>query len=489
MKVYYNVFMHTKNSNNPLTIVVFGATGDLYQNKLSVSLFNLFVQNLLPKDFNVVGFARRSFSDLEFQNLTKEAILNKNKICDRIVLENFLTHLRYVQGDLASLESFKNLSIELGKKDVPARNAESIASAGGENKVCSNKLFYLAVSPDLYRIILKNISEAGLTVPCATGTIGDPARNASSIADAGGENKWTRVLIEKPFGKDIEDAKKLDQMLGELFDESQIFRIDHYLAYLAKGVAEKIMKLKFSGFLGFSEFSGFGGESVESSWNKENIEKVRIVFHEKDLVGKRGEFFDSLGALRDVGQNHMLQMLALVAMENPSLEKVGGLHKARQNVLEKLKISKISEVSAENKENKIVRGQYQGYLDEIGVNPDSKTETFFRIVLFVENLDWQDTPFVLEFGKALDKSEVFIEICFKDSKTCIDFPVSDENTLRDAYDKVFYDCILGDQTIFVSTGEVMAQWKIITEIIQKWQDVPLIIYKKGSKAEDITDRG
>src|SRR3989338_8621113 len=135
----------------------------------------------------------------------------------------------------------------------------------------------------------------------------------------------------------------------------------------------------------------------------------------------------------------------------------------------------------------MVRGQYEGYLVEPGIKPGSTTETFFRLVFFVDNLKWKNVPFILEFGKALDKSEVFIEIYFKYKKTCINFPVSNEHTLRDAYEKVFYDCLLGDQTIFISTDEVMAQWRLATDIIKKWQNVPLIIYKKGSKGEDINN--
>lgn len=425
-------------NKDPLTLIIFGATGDLYQNKLATALLHLFLGGLLPSEFRVVGFARRMMTDLEFQNFTRDAILIKNKNVDQEKLKKFLKLFSYTRGDLESLEDFKNLASTLGAED---------AKIG----FCTNKLFYLAVPPALYASIFSNIAYAGLTIPCAPST-GNRA------------GAWTRVLVEKPFGNDLAEAKRLDKMLGELFDESQIFRIDHYLAYLAKGVVDQILNFRF------------GGEETESRWNNENIKNVKIIFHEKDLVGKRGNFYDSVGAFRDVGQNHMLQMLALVAMDNPLGERSGGIHKARQKALEEVEL---------RKEYGMVRGQYEGYLKEPGVKDGSKTETFFRLNLFLNNPKWEGVPFILEFGKALDKSEVLIEVCFKQSKTCLNFPVSDEKTLRDAYEKVFYDCILGDQTIFASTGEVMAEWVIATDIIKKWENLPLVIYKQGSKAEDI----
>lgn len=425
-------------NKDPLTLIIFGATGDLYQNKLVTALFNLFSSGMLPLEFRVVGFARRLVTDLEFQNLTRDAILIKNKNVDQEKLKNFLKLFSYTQGDLENLQDFKNLASALGVEDA-------------KRGFCTNKLFYLAVPPALYSSIFTNIAYAGMTVPCAPST-----ENRASA--------WTRVLVEKPFGNDFAEAKKLDKMLGELFDESQIFRIDHYLAYLAKGVVDQILNFRF------------GPKETESRWNNENVQNVKIIFHEKDLVGKRGNFYDSVGAFRDVGQNHMLQMLALVAMDNPLYKESGGVHKARQKALEEVGLKK---------EYPIVRGQYEGYLKEPGVKDDSKTETFFRVTLFLNNQNWEGVPFILEFGKALDKSEVLIEVCFKQSKTCLNFPVSDEKTLRDAYEKVFYDCILGDQTIFASTGEVMAEWAITTDILKKWENLPLVIYKQGSRAEDI----
>ena len=417
--------------NNPLTLIVFGATGDLYQNKLSLALFNLFSLGFLPTEFMVIGFARRPLTDLEFQNFTRDAILRKSQNVNQENLNKFLSHMKYIQGDLENLESFKNLSKELGMGDQ-------------ERGACSNKLFYLAVPPTLYGIIFKNIFDAGLSIPCASG-----------LEDK--EKAWARILVEKPFGKDLDEAEHLDKMLGELFDETQIFRIDHYLG---KETLQNILSFRF-----------MNGE-LEKVWDNKNIEKVRIIFHEENTVANRGALYDGLGILRDVGQNHMLQMLALVTMENPGIIEVDSIRDARKAVLENTVL-----LSG----NKIVRGQYEEYLNEANVKIDSETETFFRVFLGVDTARWRGIPFELEAGKALAQSEVFIEVYFKNQNTPHKFLISGHGGVgEEAYEKVLYDCILGDQTIFTTTGEIMAQWKVVEDIIEKWQSTPLTIYKKGS---------
>ena len=426
---------------SPLTLVVFGATGDLYHNKLAFALFNLFSLGMLPEHFGIIGFSRRSLSNEDFQELTKEAILKKNPDVENSGtagkdLAGFLSHLKYVQGDLENLEDF----ISLGKE---------LAAYDEKKGVCTDKLFYLSTPPILYATIFKNISLAGLTIPCAPG-VEDRVK------------AWTRVLVEKPFGKNILDAENLDQLLGELFDESQIFRIDHYLA---KEALQNILSFRFS------------EGTLEPVWNNRNIEKVRIIFHEENLVGKRGALYDGLGALRDVGQNHMLQMLALVAMENPGTVSGSLVHKARTAVLQKTSLVV---------DRGIVRGQYEGYLEEPNVNPESKIETFFRISLEVDNERWKGVPFEFEAGKGLNEAQVKVEVYFKDNSKNHTFLISaNKKVPYDAHEKVLYDCIVGDQTVFTTTAEIMAEWKIITDTIEAWQSVPLTIYKKGSAGVDI----
>lgn len=475
--------------SNPLTIVVFGATGDLYQNKLSLALFNLFSLGFLPTKFRVVGFARRPLTNLEFRNFTENAIKKKNKKHSKEKLDKFLMHLKYVQGNLENVESFKSLKEELEKDDEV-------------KGIHGNKLFYLAVPPSLYGVIFKNISKANLVTPYSKGS-----KSKLKI--------WTRILVEKPFGKDIKEAKHLDKMLGELFSESQIFRIDHYLA---KETMQNLLTFRFSNGV------------FESIWNNKNIERVRIVFYEEnvkeDTIVTRGAFYDGVGALRDVGQNHMLQMLALIAMENPKIMNAEKIQEARSELLEK-----VSLFDKHSDKNILLRGQYNGYLNESNIKTNSKTETFFRTILGIHNKKWKGVPFEMESGKALDKEEMSIEVYFKKLSSCLcknthigghqnmlkftiqpnegikfrfwfkrpgfgfsldakdlSFAYSRDNELgrfHDAYERILRDCFLGDQTLFTSTREIMAEWRVVTDIIKKWQTIPLIIYEKGSKGEDI----
>ena len=421
-------------SKKPLTVVVFGATGDLYQNKLAPAFFSLFASDFLPDDFQLIGFARRPIGDQGLAQLTREAILKHKKEASPEKVENFLTHIRYVQGDLDNLESFQMLSRYLGEGDL-------------ERGACSSKLFYLAVPPNFYAGIFENIYKAGLALPCASGVEAD-------------EHAWTRLLVEKPFGTDRVEAEKLDHMLGELFAESQIFRIDHYLA---KEAVQNILNFRFENGI------------FEPMWNSEKIEKIRVVFHEQNDLAKRGDFYDALGALRDVGQNHMLQLLALIAMDNPAKLNAEEIHQAREAVLEHTKFKEA-----------LVRGQYEGYRSEMGVNPNSDTETFFRVNVEVDTPRWRGVDFELESGKALAKSDVYIDVYFKNVDSRLTFSVSsNRGSTRDAYEKVLEDCIVGDETVFVGTKEIMAEWRVVSDIIAGWKSLPLVIYKKGSRAKEI----
>lgn len=429
--------------HNPLTLVIFGVTGELYQNKLSSALFNLFSDGKLPEDFSLIGFARKPLTDLKFRDLTRKAIARKDKGYNKVKLKKFLSRLGYMQGDLENLASFKNLSKKLAIKD-------------GQKGRCSNKLFYLAVPPFLYASILKNLSRSGLNLPCAPGS----KKNGKP---------WSRFFVEKPFGRNIQEAKKLNLMLLKNFDQPQIFRVDHYVM---KETMQDLFNLRFV------------DRRLETLWNNKNIKKVRIVFHEKDTpedtLERRGEFYDKVGALSDVGQSHMMQMLALVAMEKSKSMNATDIQNTRGQVLEKISLF-------HKNKNLLLRGQYSGYLKESGVKPNSRIETFFRIILGVNTKRWLGVPFEMESGKALNKEEMSIELCFKNIDARLKFFISSYNnrTSRRAHEKVFYYGILGKQEFFVSSKEAIAQWKLVTDIIKKWQTLPLTIYPRGSKGEDI----
>ncbi len=453
---------------SPTIFIIFGITGDLAGRKLLPSLLNLYVKKLLPPKFAIVGFSRRPFSREEFREFIRGHMKVKPGEYHEEDVKHFLDHMYYEQGLFDNPTSYANLALRLKLLD------DSFDQ-------CANKLFHLAVAPSFYETILEYLSNSGLTIPC------------------GGDEGWTRVLVEKPFGSNIETAKKLDKRLAELFKEDQIFRIDHYLA---KEALQNILAFRFSNTL------------FEPLWNANFIEAVHIKLLEKVGIEGRGAFYDEVGALKDVGQNHILQMLALVAMEPPAKFDAPTIRKERAKLLSRLKPltqKKLSDV--------VVRGQYDGYVNETGVKRNSKTETYFRVETYIDAPRWKNVPFYLESGKGLAEAKSEINIYFKnttdsdrqniltfriqpdegikirffvktpgfgmkvDPKT-LKFKYSDSHEpdeLPDAYERVLHDAIIGDQTLFTSTDEVMQAWKYITGIVNAWGGLPLVIYKKGTQ--------
>jgi len=365
----------------------------------------------------------------------------------------------------------------------------------GKWTTCMDRLFYLATPPRHYPTIIEHIDSSGLNNPCSD------------------ENGAVKILIEKPFGRDVATAEVLDKTLGERFSEDQIFRIDHYLA---KETIQNILSFRFSNIL------------FEPVWNKEYIEKVEIKMYESIVMEGRGALYDNLGALRDVGQNHLLQMLALTAMNNPGEFTAENIRYERHAVLEKL-----LNIDADKMSKQTVRGQYVGYADEDGVADDSETETFFRIIAYLDDPQWEGVPFVLEHGKGLDERNTEIVVTFRAPIICLCPPepgreyknvltlriqprhgidvcfwvrrpglemVLDEKRLEfdyttayagleatDAYEKILLDAIRGDQTLFATTQELLDSWDFIGVIREAWDRgaVELVEYEKGSRAEEI----
>jgi glucose-6-phosphate 1-dehydrogenase len=401
------------------TIVLFGITGDLAQKKLLPAMYDLYVTGRL-KETRVVGFSRRDISQEEIRDFVKKTISIEN------FDDSFLDLVTYVQGQFDDSDSYLKLSKHL---------TEVTDKELGD---CSNKLFYLSVPPNLYEMIATHISKSGLSIPC------------------GGEDGFARVLIEKPFGKDLKTAEQLDVLLGELFHESQIYRIDHYVA---KESLFKIIDVHRR------------DPNVLKIWDKEHIEKVEIDLFEKSTVGSRGASYDGVGAFRDVGQNHMLQVLALVAMDIPEDFKPELIQQARAKVLESLVPATKEDLES------MKRGQYEGYLGEPGVSKYSTTETFFSLVVKVGTGSLEGVPFVLKSGKGLNKNLTQIIITFKDgTKKVIDVPSVDSLS---AYQKILLDCISGDQTVFISTREIMAEWAFVTPIVNQTEKNKPFTYKVG----------
>lgn len=462
----------------PLTIVIFGATGDLFQRKLAGAFFDLHLKGLLPEGTELIGFSRKAYSHDGFRGLLSEWALGKRRGGEEEKIESFGARAFYHQGDLGDATSYESLGRFLEERDRV-------------RGVCSDKLFYLAVPPVLYETVFVRLAKSGLAIPCAP-----------NLPDA--EQAWTRVLVEKPFGNNQKEAARLDYLLGKLFEEEQIFRIDHYLA---KEAVQNIISFRFSNGL------------FEPLWSRKHIERVEIRMYEKDGVSARGSFYDGVGALRDVGQNHLLQMLALVAMEHPGKLEADSIRFARRRVLGR--VVGTSRTLAQW----VARGQYDGYRTESGVRSDSTTETYFRIQTFVTNSRWRGVPFILESGKAMGENTVSISVFFKPAlclcpekhtaphQNALSFSISPQEEISllfwakkpgfefalepkhlsfsfsagmlahripNAYERVLYDCIRGDQTLFASTEEVRAEWRFITPILGKWGTLPLHTYAKGS---------
>ncbi|OHA17675.1 MAG: glucose-6-phosphate dehydrogenase [Candidatus Taylorbacteria bacterium RIFCSPHIGHO2_01_FULL_46_22b] len=460
----------------PTVLIIFGATGDLARRKLYPAFFDLFVKGLLPKKFAVLAFGRREFTDTSYREFVSEALGERLTKASVELSQKFLSGIHYVQGQFEDNQAYERLSERLGAIDR-------------EFNVCSNKLPYLAVPPNLYELILRQLARSGLTIPCADG------------------KGWTRILIEKPFGKDSETATRLDRLLTKLFSENQIYRIDHYLA---KETIQNILTFRFSNAI------------FEPLWNRKNIERIEIRMFEKDHIGSRGAFYDSIGTLRDVGQNHLLAMLSLIMMEYPKTLDAVHIRKVRARVLKQLVA--VSGPAL----RKVIRGQYAGYRQAAGVGVASDTETFFSLTTGIRNSRWRGVSVELSAGKALSETKTEINIHFKDvdcgigdvkcNRNMLTFRIQpnegisivfwvkrpgfdmvpqaqtlsfnyadsiDAHLMPDAYERVLIDALRGDQMLFASTEETEAAWKFITPIIERWTKNKLLEYPEGISFEQL----
>lgn len=461
------------NGSLPTHIIILGGGGDLAQRKLLPALFDLFCRDLLPHTFRITGLARTARSEGAYRELVGESIRAQRPQHDTTQLALFCEHVGYVTGSLDDGASYRKL----------ADAADAYENTVGRH---ANRLLYCAVPPQMYSAIFGSMQ-------------------GSDLARVKGG--WSRILVEKPFGNDAKSAAALNAQLAELFDETQIFRIDHYLA---KEALQSIISLRFSNTI------------MESAWNAKYIEKVRISLHERATVDTRGAFYDSVGALRDVGQNHLLQMLALAAMDEPKHFSAEEIRQKRTAVLEQL-----LPLSTNDDEHPI-RGQYAGYTATLGVDPHSQTETYFALTAYIDSDTWRNVPFILRAGKALDEDRASIEIIFKDTATgpfqtrntrtvsnTIRIDVSPQSAVAitlnmkepghayelssrtfthreadtanrdiEAYEKVLLDALMGDQTLFTTAAEVAACWRFIDSIFADWKDEPMHIYEQGSSGPE-----
>ncbi len=459
---------------HPSIFVIFGITGDLAARKVLPALLSLYSKKMLPQRFAIVGFSRRPFTREEFREYIRSRLNIRFGQFREEDVKHFLDHIIYVRGLFDQIDSYKILAAKL----------EEIDKSWGQ---CSNKLFHLSVPPDLYPGILHQIHVSKLATPCSE--------------DVG----WTRILIEKPFANDIKTAQALDVLLGKLFKERQIFRIDHYLA---KESLQNILAFRFANSM------------FEPLWNSDHIDKVHIKLFESGGMNGRGKFYDSIGATIDVGQNHMLMMLALMAMEKPVSYSAADIRTARTQVLRKLE-----GISKRSIPERVIRGQYIGYISEDGVAAGSKTETFVRMEARLSLSRWKNVSFYLETGKGMAETKTEIDVYFKNTENkkfehdptmqnvltfriqpdegikvrffvktpghglktepkTMKFKYSDTASfavIPDDYERLINDVFVGDQTLFASTEEILASWKFISPIIENWGKLPLKKYNKGAR--------
>jgi glucose-6-phosphate 1-dehydrogenase len=446
----------TSKTSSPFIMIIFGATGDLAKHKLIPALFSMYKQGVLPKEFFVVGFSRRDISLQEFHEYFEMG--NENKQWN-----NFVKHLFYQQGsfeeDLGYLELSKML------KDIDTKlNA------------CITRFYYLATPPDHYQTILNKLVSTKLSEGCGY------------QSTEYGKTNWTRIIIEKPFGKDLETARNLDRRLSEIFDEKQIFRVDHYLG---KETVQNMLAFRFANGI------------FEPVWNKNLIDHVQITFAEKDGIGTRGKFFDGVGELRDVAQNHLMQLIAAVSMEQPVSFTKEGLRDERAKVIDAIRVS----------DSQVVMGQYKEYKAEKDVQPDSNTDTFVAMKLFVNTPRFSGIPFYVRVGKKMPKEVIEVSVVFKQNchilfkeygcpeiGNVITFRIQPDEgiSLRfiaktpgaklglesvdmkfnyresfgtrglDAYEKILMDVLAGDQMLFNRSDELESSWELIASILEKW---------------------
>lgn len=444
----------------PTILTIFGATGDLVKRKIIPSLYNLYSDKQLPEKFKIVAFARRDFREGRYNEFIAESLeLNPEDIKD------FCKLFSYVQGDFNDLDSYEKLKIELINLD-------------GHFQECASKMFYLAVPPEYFKDLFNHLAESRITLECSA------------------EGQFAKILVEKPFGSDLQTSEELEEVLCKLFDDRQIYRIDHYLA---KWLIDNIIAFRSTNSL------------FEPIWNNKFIEEINITILEEMGVEKRGGFYDKVGALRDVGQNHLLEILALLTMELPKEFTPESVRLSRGDVLKKLKVLNEEEIISKTR-----RAQYSGYRDIEEVDNESKTETYFKIPAEISEPKWEGVKFLLESGKRFKNKKKEIVIKFKRVKDykqnyirfilepdeAIEIGFNVRNAMKNEivdktiisnlknndskqyvaeYTQLLMDAIEGNQKNFVSADEVRAMWRFIDPIIQSWDKnlVPLEHYTPG----------
>ena len=461
----------------PCTMVICGATGDLTERKLGPALYNLMLSGLLPAEFSVVAFARRDMSDQDFREHLRKGIdkHSRNRPAKKSIWDSFSRNIEYHRGDLDDPRAYAELAKRLDRIDRDRGTA-------------GNRLFYLAVPPNLYPEIVERLDEANLV------------RRDRRRSGRG----WTRVIVEKPFGADLASARMLNREIGAVFDEEQVFRIDHYLG---KETVQNLAVFRF------------GNGLFEPIWNRRYIDSVQITVAETVGLEGRGEFYDQTGALRDIVQNHALQLMAVFAMDPPVEFKAEDLRDEKLKVLRGVKPMAPGEVAANTVRGQYVSGWVEGrkmvsYRDEPEVAPETQTETYVALKLAIDSWRWAGVPFYLRTGKAMPARATEISVQFKRAPLALfaraGMPQIEPNILAirvqpdegillrfgakvpgqglqirsvnmdfrygssfavdspDAYETLLLDAMIGDASLFTRNDEVERAWEILDPILEAW---------------------
>lgn len=486
---------------DPCTMVIFGASGDLTHRRLIPAIFNLFRRGLLPEHFNVIGFARLSMTPEEFRRRACEAM---GKACAEATpddMKNFVRRFDYMQGDYDDEAAYRKL-------------AQKLAEISNGRGVPGANIFYLALPPAVFPTIVSGLGASRLTSPCAD----IPA--------------CARLVVEKPFGNDLASAQELNKNLHKHLREDQIYRIDHYLG---KDTVQNLFMFRFANSI------------FEPIWNRQYVDHVQISVAEAEGVGHRSRYYEGSGLLRDMFQNHLLQLMAIVAMEPPASFDAERVRDERVKALRAIR-----PIIQDDKTPTVVRGQYGrgragqanivAYREEEGVAPTSEAETFVAAELWVDNWRWQGVPFYLRSGKRLSRRHSEIALIFKDlphsmfknllaqditpnelvftvqpdegvslsihvkgpgtklsiSKLSMEFKYHNAFAvdLPDAYERLLLDCMRGDQTLFIKNDALDLAWSLVDPVREAWADskkFPLYAYEAGSEgppeAESLIERG
>lgn len=459
---------------SPCIMVIFGATGDLTARKLVPALYNLLKDGQLPSHFACVGFARREKSHEQFCQEMHDAVSRFSRTpIDEDLWKAFCKQIFYHRSEFDQDEGYERLSDFL--KDLDKRF-----------ETRGNRVFYLSTQPSHFPLVIEKLHQHKLTYPPHS------------------HEPWSRVIIEKPFGHDLESARALQQHITRYLDESQVYRIDHYLG---KETVQNLLVFRFSNPI------------FESVWNNRYVDHVQMTVSEEMGIGTRGHFFEEAGILRDIVQNHMMQLMSIVAMEPPTNLSAHAIHDEKVKVLESIRPFPV-----DNVQEFAVRGQYGpgyingaavcGYRQEKDINPQSNVETYAALELYVDNWRWSGVPFYLRAGKRLPKRSTEIAIHFKPAPPgCLyqlsgkklesnvlviriqpdegmafkvnckvpglngpvqpvkmDFRYSSYFGLAppEAYERLLCDCMAGDSTLFARVDEVLASWKLLTPVLESW---------------------